>query len=93
MFDIRNLVIFNDDFKNGRLFLKCVFFFLSQELFDHVSCPKIQNCELALSGTWYVTFESEVDAMKAYKFLQEIAKNFKVSVSNCSVDLSVYTCT
>ena len=49
-----------------------------QEIFNHPQCPKIQSCEFALNGTWYITFETESDAMKAYTFLQEVAKNFKV---------------
>ena len=33
-------------------------------------------CEFALNQTWYVTFESESDAMNAYAYLHQ--KMFKV---------------
>ena len=49
-----------------------------QKLFDSPNCPKIVSCESAINNAWYVTFDSSEDAQKAYQYLREEVKTFKV---------------
>ena len=37
------------------------------------------TCESAINNAWYVTFDSSEDAQKAYQYLREEVKTFKVS--------------
>ena len=48
-----------------------------QNLFAGPSCPKIVSCENALNNSWYVTFDSDEDTQKAYKYLMEEVREFK----------------
>ena len=48
-----------------------------QNLFAGPSCPKIVSCENALNNSWYVTFDSDEDAQKAYRYLREEVREFK----------------
>ena len=50
-----------------------------QAIFEAENCPKVINCEFVHNGNWYVTFESDGDAQKAYRYLSETVKTFKVS--------------
>ena len=61
----------------------CVLFFI-QALFKSDNCPKIGYCEFVHNSTWYVNFESEKNAQKAYQYLREEVKTFKVCAHNVS---------
>ena len=52
--------------------LKCF-----QALFTGVNCPKFVDCEMTLNSMCYVTFDSDEDAQKAYRFLREEVKTYK----------------
>ena len=58
------------------LLYQCITYF--QKLFDSQNCPKIVSCESAINNAWYVTFDSSEDAQKAYQYLREEVKTFKV---------------
>ncbi|XP_032240362.2 la-related protein 4 isoform X3 [Nematostella vectensis] len=46
-------------------------------LFAGENCPQYQSCEFALNEYWYIQFETEEDAQKAYKYLREEVKTFR----------------
>ncbi|XP_054274575.1 la-related protein 4-like [Macrosteles quadrilineatus] len=46
-------------------------------LFSGKNCPKLISCEFAHNNSWYVTFENDEDAQKAYRFLREEVKEFQ----------------
>lgn len=46
-------------------------------LFQGENCPKFVSCEFAHNNSWYVTFENDEDAQKAYKYLREEIKEFQ----------------
>merc|ERR1719192_2568325 len=48
-----------------------------RNLFAGPSCPKIVSCENALNNSWYITFNSDEDAQKAYRYLREEVREFK----------------
>lgn len=50
-----------------------------KNLFAGENCPKVISCEFAHNSSWYVTFESDEDAQKAYRFLREEVKEFQVN--------------
>ena len=45
-------------------------------IFSGVTCPRFVSCEFAHNNSWYVTFDSEVDAQLAYQYLREEVKTF-----------------
>ncbi|XP_071101169.1 la-related protein 4-like isoform X1 [Haliotis cracherodii] len=47
-----------------------------QQLFKGENCPPFVNCEFAHNNSWYVTFESDEDAQRAYQFLREEVRTF-----------------
>ena len=49
-----------------------------QTLFSSENCPKTVRVEFLHNNTWYVTFENDTDALKAYEYLREDVKVFKV---------------
>lgn len=53
--------------------------YLLQALFSSENCPKTVHVEFAHNNTWYVTFENDTDALKAYEYLRGDVKVFKVS--------------
>ncbi|KAF7272434.1 hypothetical protein GWI33_014780 [Rhynchophorus ferrugineus] len=48
-----------------------------KNLFSGENCPRVISCEFAHNGSWYVTFESDDDAQKAYRFLREEVRVFQ----------------
>ncbi|XP_059469918.1 la-related protein 4 isoform X2 [Neocloeon triangulifer] len=46
-------------------------------LFSSENCPKCVSCEFAHNNAWYVTFESDEDAQRAYRFLREEVREFQ----------------
>ncbi|XP_041467426.1 la-related protein 4-like isoform X3 [Lytechinus variegatus] len=46
-------------------------------LFTHEQCPKFVSCEFAHNNNWYITFESDSDAQKAYRHLRERVGHFQ----------------
>lgn len=41
--------------------------------------PKILSCEFAHNNVWYITFESDEDAQRAYHYVRDNVKEYKVS--------------
>jgi hypothetical protein len=50
-----------------------------EQLFTGRDCPKLSPpvVEYIHNGTWYVTFESDEEAQKAYRFLREEVRTFR----------------
>lgn len=48
-----------------------------KNLFAGENCPRFISCEFAHNNSWYVTFESDEDAQKAYQYLREEVKQFQ----------------
>ncbi|CAG2100269.1 unnamed protein product [Medioppia subpectinata] len=45
-----------------------------ENLFSGQNCPKFVNCEFAHNQSWYVTFETDEDAQRAYRYIREDVK-------------------
>lgn len=52
-------------------------FILFQNLFSGENCPRLISCEFAHNSSWYVTFESDEDAQRAYRYLREEVREFQ----------------
>ncbi|KAF5280521.1 hypothetical protein FQR65_LT00272 [Abscondita terminalis] len=48
-----------------------------KNLFSGENCPRFISCEFAHNNSWYVTFESDEDAQRAYRYLREEIKEFQ----------------
>ena len=48
-------------------------------IFADESLPKILSCEFAHNNVWYITFESDDDAQRAYHYVRDNVKEYKVS--------------
>ncbi|XP_042232347.1 la-related protein 4-like isoform X2 [Homarus americanus] len=48
-----------------------------ESMFKSEECPKVVSCEFVHNSSWYVTFESDEDAQKAYWYLRGVVKTFK----------------
>lgn len=46
-------------------------------LFSGENCPSWTHCEFAHNNYWYVQFDSEENAQKAYRYLREEVKTFR----------------
>ncbi|XP_072154181.1 uncharacterized protein [Bemisia tabaci] len=46
-------------------------------IFSGSNCPKFISCEFAHNNSWYVTFENDEDAQRAYRYLREDVKEFQ----------------
>lgn len=58
--------------------IKLCVYSLLQALFSGEGCPRLISCEFAHNNSWYVTFESDEDAQRAYRFLREEVREFQV---------------
>ena len=47
-------------------------------IFSDETLPKILSCEFAHNNVWYLTFESDDDAQRAYHYVRDHVKEFKV---------------
>lgn len=54
-----------------------------QNIFNSENCPRVLSCEFAGNNSWYITFESDDDAQKAFKYLREDVKEFQVCMILC----------
>lgn len=61
-------------------------------LFSGADCPKFVSCEFVYNGTWYVTFESDDEAQKAYRFLREVVQTFQGKPVMVSMAADSQTC-
>ncbi|XP_072397103.1 uncharacterized protein Larp4B isoform X3 [Diabrotica undecimpunctata] len=48
-----------------------------KNLFAGENCPRFISCEFAHNTSWYVTFESDEDAQRAYRYLREEVREFQ----------------
>ncbi|XP_067931944.1 la-related protein Larp4B-like [Watersipora subatra] len=48
-----------------------------EEMLMHPDCPPFISCEYASSNCWYIDYETEEQAQKAYRYLRETVKKFK----------------
>lgn len=56
-------------------------FLYVKNIFNNENCPRVISCEFAGNNSWYITFESDEDAQKAFKYLREDVKEFQVCIS------------
>lgn len=55
------------------------FFCFLQGIFSGENCPKLVSCEFAHNNSWYITFENDEDAQRAFRYLREEVREFQVN--------------
>nr|XP_057910359.1 la-related protein 4 isoform X2 [Doryrhamphus excisus] len=48
-----------------------------EALFESQHCPRVLSAEFAHNSNWYITFQSDMDALQAYRYLREEVKVFQ----------------
>lgn len=48
-----------------------------KNIFQGENCPRFISCEFAHNNSWYITFESDEDAQRAFRYLREEVKEFQ----------------
>ncbi|XP_036388593.1 la-related protein 4 isoform X1 [Megalops cyprinoides] len=48
-----------------------------ESLFKNDNCPKVISVEFAHNNNWYITFQSDIDAQQAHRYLREEVKTFQ----------------
>jgi la-related protein 4 len=48
-----------------------------QGLFSGENCPKFSSCDYAANNSWYVNFDNQDDAEKAFRYLREEVREFQ----------------
>ncbi|XP_058488359.1 la-related protein 4 isoform X1 [Solea solea] len=48
-----------------------------EDLFKSENCPKVLCAEFAHNSNWYITFQSDMDALQALRYLREEVKTFQ----------------
>ncbi|KAM3622265.1 uncharacterized protein V6R79_022281 [Siganus canaliculatus] len=48
-----------------------------EALFQSENCPKALSAEFAHNDSWYITFQSDMDAQQAFRYLREDVKTFR----------------
>ncbi|XP_071942301.1 uncharacterized protein [Antedon mediterranea] len=48
-----------------------------RKLFSGPTCPPMVSCEFAHNNNWYITFDSDIDAQNAYRYLREVVQTFQ----------------
>lgn len=48
-----------------------------KNIFSGENCPRVITYEFAINNSWYITFESDEDAQRAFKYLREEVKEFQ----------------
>jgi la-related protein 4 len=54
----------------------CSLLQIVKDLFSGENCPRFISCEFAINNSWYITFDSDEDAQRAYRYLREERQTF-----------------